>query len=131
MPVKGRVVLRLFYRPSPPADFTNSLPLRHHLAIIPAGQHQTANEGGKLSDQDYVLTNVREAFKTAFDVDPQLVSMDTKVSDIAAWDSVGHLSLASSLEEVFGINLDVDELMEMESVRGIVRVITTKLSEKV
>jgi acyl carrier protein len=84
-----------------------------------------------LSDQDYVLTNVREAFKTAFDIDPQLVSMDTKVSDIPAWDSVGHLFLASSLEEVFGINLDVDELMEMESVRAIVRVITTKLPEKV
>jgi len=44
---------------------------------------------------------------------------------------VGHLSLASSLEEVFGISLDVDDLMEMESVRAIVRIVTPKLSEKV
>jgi acyl carrier protein len=44
---------------------------------------------------------------------------------------VGHLSLASSLEEVFGITLDVDELMEMENVRAIVRIITPKLTEKV
>jgi acyl carrier protein len=44
---------------------------------------------------------------------------------------VGHLSLAASLEEAFGISLDVDDLMEMENVREIVRIITPKLSEKV
>jgi acyl carrier protein len=84
-----------------------------------------------LSDQDYVLTNVREAFKTAFDISPQLVSMETTASDISAWDSVGHLSLAGNLEEIFRISLDVDELMEMESVRDIVRIIEAKLPKKV
>ncbi len=83
-----------------------------------------------MSDTDYVLAKVQEAFKAAFDVDPQQVTMDTSASDIPLWDSVGHLSLASNLEEVFGISLDVDELMEMESVREIVRVITPKLAEK-
>jgi acyl carrier protein len=84
-----------------------------------------------MSDNDYVLTNVREAFKAAFDINPQLVSMETTTSDIPAWDSVGHLSLAGNLEEIFKISLDVDELMEMESVRDIVRIIEAKLPEKV
>jgi len=35
------------------------------------------------------------------------------------------------LEEVFGISLDVDDLMEMESVQAIVRIIGNKLSKKV
>ena len=61
-----------------------------------------------MSDQDYVLGKIREAFKSAFDADPQSVSIDTTASDIPAWDSVGHLSLAGNLEEVFGISLDVD-----------------------
>jgi acyl carrier protein len=86
---------------------------------------------GLMSDNDYVLANVREAFKAAFDINPQLVSMETTASDISAWDSVGHLSLAGNLEEVFGISLDVDELMEMESVREIVRIIEAKLPKKV
>jgi len=77
---------------------------------------------------DYILTKVREAFKVAFDIDPELVTMQTSASDIPVWDSVGHLSLASSLEEVFEVSLDVDDLMEMESVREIVRIITPKLS---
>jgi acyl carrier protein len=84
-----------------------------------------------MSETEYVLSKVQEAFSGAFDVDPRLVSMETSASDIPLWDSVGHLSLASSLEEVFGITLDVDELMEMENVREIVRIITPKLSEKV
>lgn len=84
-----------------------------------------------MSDQDYILSKVQEAFKAAFDVNPQSVTMDTTASDISAWDSVGHLSLASNLEEVFGISLDVDDLMEMENVGAIVRIISTKLAKKV
>jgi acyl carrier protein len=84
-----------------------------------------------MSDTDYILTNVREAFRVALDVDPQLVTMETTASDIAVWDSVGHLTLGASLEEIFGITLDVDELMEMDSVRAIVRIIGAKLPQKV
>ena len=78
---------------------------------------------------DIVLTKVREAFRAAFDVDPQSVSMQTSASDIPGWDSVGHLSLASNLEQIFEISLDVDELMDMESVSDIMRILESKLSK--
>jgi len=82
---------------------------------------------GDMNDQEYILPKVQAAFRTAFDIDPQSVSMSTTASDISAWDSVGHLSLAATLEESFEVSLDVDDLMEMESVRDIVRIITAKL----
>jgi acyl carrier protein len=84
-----------------------------------------------MSDQDYILTNVQAAFKGAFDINPESVTMETTASDISAWDSVGHLSLAGNLEETFGVSLDVDDLMEMENVREIVRIISAKLSKRV
>jgi acyl carrier protein len=34
------------------------------------------------------------------------------------------------LEQTFGITFDVDELMEMENVREIVRIVSAKLSRK-
>lgn len=83
-----------------------------------------------MSDNEYIMTGVRAVFKSAFDVDPDLVSIETSTSDIPSWDSVGHLSLASNLEQVFDVSLDVDDLMEMESVRDIVRILTAKLSAK-
>lgn len=84
-----------------------------------------------MSDQDYILTKIQEAFKAAFDVDPQSVTIETTASEISGWDSVGHLSLAGHLEEIFEITLDVDDLMEMENVREIVRIVGAKLSKKV
>ncbi len=60
-----------------------------------------------------ILTKVQQAFHTAFDVDPH---------------SVGHLELASCLESIFRIEFDVDELMEMENVREIVRIIQSKFN---
>jgi acyl carrier protein len=84
-----------------------------------------------MTDSNFVLSKVQESFKTSFDVDPQSVTLDTTASDIPGWDSVGHLSLGSNLEVAFGISLDVDELMEMESVRDIVRIIEKNLSKSV
>ena len=74
-----------------------------------------------------LLGTVRSAFESAFDVDPQIITIDTVPSDVAAWDSMGHVLLASSLEQAFGLTFDVDDLMAMESVREICRVVQSKL----
>jgi acyl carrier protein len=72
------------------------------------------------------LVKIQEAFKAALKVEPQLVTIDTIPSQIPAWDSMGHVALASSLEQVFGLTFDVDEIMEMEDVRSIVRIVEAK-----
>jgi acyl carrier protein len=41
---------------------------------------------------------------------------------------MGHVTLASSLEQEFGVTFDVDELMEMENVREIVRIVQAKFA---
>jgi len=76
-----------------------------------------------------LLTTVRAAFKSAFNIDPQTITIDTTPSDISAWDSMGHVTLASSLESAFGLSFDVDDLMAMEDVRQICRVVQSKLGK--
>jgi acyl carrier protein len=78
---------------------------------------------------DQVLTKVQGAFKSAFDVDPKTVTIDTTPDNIAAWDSMGHVTLASSLEQAFGLTFDVDDLMEMENVKEICRIVQAKLAK--
>lgn len=82
-----------------------------------------------MNDTNAILAKVQEVFKASFDVDPQKVTLETGASDIPGWDSVGHLSLASNLEQAFKISLDVDEMMEMENVKEIVRIIQGKLAK--
>jgi acyl carrier protein len=84
-----------------------------------------------MDNGDLILVKVQKAFEVAFGVDPESVSMDTTANDIPLWDSVGHLTLASCIEENTGINFDVDDLMEMESVLKIVYIIHAKLTQKV
>ena len=80
-----------------------------------------------MSDSEDLLTKVREVFETVFGIDPQSVTMETTPAEISFWDSAGHLSLAASLEESFGISLDVDDLVEMTSVREIARIVNDKM----
>lgn len=76
-----------------------------------------------------LLTKVRAAFNSTFDIDPQVVTLDSTPNEIPAWDSMGHVELASSLEESFGVSFDVDDLMAMENVREICRIVQAKLGE--
>ena len=75
-----------------------------------------------------VFARVQLAFSSAFDVEPGSITIGTVPGDIRAWDSMGHVTLASSLEQEFGVTFDVDELMEMENVREIVRILQGKLA---
>jgi acyl carrier protein len=74
-----------------------------------------------------VLSRVQKAFNGAFQIDPDRVTMDTIPGDIDGWDSMGHITLVNSLEGEFHVSFDVDELMAMENVREIVRIIEGKL----
>jgi len=82
-----------------------------------------------MNDSSYVLSKVQQVFATSFEIDPTLVTIDTSPNDIPGWDSVGHLSLVSNLEQTLGISLDVDELIEMENVREIVRIVSAKIPQ--
>ena len=74
-----------------------------------------------------VLARVQEVFHSTFDVDPQSITLDTQPGDVDGWDSMGHVTLASGLEREFKVTFNVDELMEMENVREIVRIMESKL----
>jgi len=76
-----------------------------------------------------LLAKVQIAFKSAFDIEPHSITIDTTPKDIPLWDSMGHVTLATSLEQTFGLNFDVDDLMEMENVKEICRVVQSKLGK--
>jgi acyl carrier protein len=76
-----------------------------------------------------LLEKVRPAFRSAFDVDPETINIDTVPADISAWNSMGHLSLIDSLEQASGLTFDVDDMMAMENVKEICRVVKSKLSQ--
>ena len=55
-----------------------------------------------------------QAFVNAFGVDAEQAKT-LKYQDIPAWDSVGHMGLVAQLEEQFGIMMEPDDIVDLNS----------------
>ena len=53
-------------------------------------------------------------FTSTFLVEESVLA-NLKYKDIAAWDSLGHMALMAALEETFGIEMDIDDIIEFSS----------------
>ena len=38
---------------------------------------------------------------------------DLKYQDVEAWDSVGHMSLVAELEDIFNLEMDMDDIIDL------------------
>lgn len=60
------------------------------------------------------LEMYKQAFCEVFEITEDQLA-DLKYQDIAAWDSVGHMSLIAKIEEVFDIMMDTDDIIDFSS----------------
>lgn len=56
------------------------------------------------------------------------ITEESTIGDFPQWDSMGHLTILTSVEEVFDINFDPEEMMDIEDVRDIIEAVEGKLS---
>lgn len=75
-----------------------------------------------------ILEKVIEIVASACEVEKCEVSGDSTVGDFPAWDSMGHLSILSNVEDTFDITFEPEEMMEMEDVNDIVKAVKAKLA---
>lgn len=54
------------------------------------------------------------------------ITDDLSMKDVEAWDSLKHMELVVSLEQTFGLQLTFDEIVAMQSVGEIKRVMRGK-----
>ena len=64
------------------------------------------------------MSNI-DKYKTVFSkslaIDMSLVSEKLQYNDIPEWDSIGHMTLISGLEEEFNISIDTDDIVDFSS----------------
>lgn len=54
--------------------------------------------------------------------------MDTRRDDVAEWDSLSHIRLLTAIEASFGVQFDLEEIVNMTSVAAIVDLLYEKLN---
>lgn len=78
-------------------------------------------------DINEIKSKVREIVAGICGVKVSEVTENSTVGDFPQWDSVGHLSILSQVEEAFDISFEPEEMMEMEDVKDIVEAVKSKL----
>lgn len=56
-----------------------------------------------------------EIFIKSFSIDKKKFNEKLKYNDIPEWDSIGHMTLMSDLEEGFNISMDTDDIIDFSS----------------
>ena len=61
-----------------------------------------------------------------FSVEKEILKLETAPGDFPEWDSLGHLSLLTDLEEKFNISFDMDETMSIQSIGDLKGILESK-----
>tara|TARA_A200000113_G_C8667781_1_gene291299 strand:- start:53 stop:292 length:240 start_codon:yes stop_codon:yes gene_type:complete len=61
------------------------------------------------------LEKYRSAFKESLSINDKDVNEKLEYNGIPEWDSIGHMTLMSKLEEEFDISLETDDIVDFSS----------------
>ena len=75
-----------------------------------------------------ILDRVADILSQQFSLDKANVRSETGPEDVDTWDSLSHVALTSTLENEFDVSFEIEEIMEMENVGSIVRLLSGKLA---
>jgi acyl carrier protein len=66
---------------------------------------------------------LRAAFSEALDLGPDTDPADLHYRNHPNWDSLGHMTLIVAIENEFGIEIDADQLIQIDSFDAAVKVL--------
>ena len=61
------------------------------------------------------IAKYSEIFKTSLNIDDTKFNQELKYNEIEEWDSIGHMSLISALEEEYKITFETDDIIDFSS----------------
>lgn len=76
--------------------------------------------------EDRIIDIVARTFK----VPRRSVTLESSPDTIPSWDSLQHVHLILALEEEFGVQFEVDEIVMMHSVGGIVSLVRERSGDR-
>tara|TARA_B100001013_G_C24534623_1_gene412152 strand:+ start:263 stop:505 length:243 start_codon:yes stop_codon:yes gene_type:complete len=61
------------------------------------------------------LEEYKKVFIDSLSIDDKKFKQDLKFNEIPEWDSIGHMTLISGLEESFSITFETDDIIDFSS----------------
>lgn len=77
---------------------------------------------GKKQMENKIIQIAKEMFNDE-------INIDSKIGDLQIWDSLGQLNLFMAIESNLNIKFSIDEIIQSDSIRKIVKLIENKTKE--
>ena len=72
------------------------------------------------------LEKYKNIFIESLSIKPDAFSEEIKYNDVSEWDSIGHMTLMSALEEGFKITLETDDIIDFSSYKKGIELLGSK-----
>ena len=72
------------------------------------------------------LEKLRQLIVDVFLIDPSEFRLDLRPENVDTWDSLGVVSLATGIQEVFGYHLTAEEMLSIRKVQDIIILLEPK-----
>ena len=72
------------------------------------------------------LEKYKKVFLESLSINSDVFSDEIKYNDIAEWESIGHMTLMSALEEEFKITLETDDIIDFSSYKKGMELLSSK-----
>lgn len=74
-----------------------------------------------------IKERIEKVLQIVFEDETLQISEKTCAKDIRNWDSIHHITILSMLEETFKIHFEIDEIMSMECVGDMIKIVKSKI----
>ena len=68
----------------------------------------------------------KKLFMDALSLKEEKISDSLKYNDVPEWDSIGHMSLISAIEEAFNISMETDDIIDFSSYKKGMEILSNK-----
>jgi acyl carrier protein len=65
-----------------------------------------------------------KTFLSSLSIEEKNLNKNLKYNDIPEWDSIGHMTLMSGLEDAFNISIETDDIVDFSSYKKGIEILT-------
>ena len=79
-------------------------------------------------ERQEIINKMNTIFCEVFDDDSIKISDNMTSADIEEWDSLNHITLVVNIEKVFGLKLNLSEVVKLENIGEMIELILKKIN---
>lgn len=75
------------------------------------------------------LNFMKSVFKNSLNLNNYKLNLNSKFEKVPQWDSLGHMKIMSEIESRLNLNIEIDEIVEVNTVKKLIDLVNSKLKK--